>query len=77
MTHLVQDGVMVLVVGVFVEVQLDDVFELQGLPRDGVLPELLDIWYNVCDVVHSAISCTSLHTTTFTVRAISCSGNHL
>lgn len=62
MAYLMQDGVMVLVVGILVEVQLDDVFELQGLPRHRMLLELLDIWYNVCDVVYSAVSCASLHT---------------
>lgn len=58
--HLMQDGVMILIVSVLVEVQLDDVPQLQRLPTDRMLLELLDVWDNVCDVVHSAVGCASL-----------------
>lgn len=60
-TDLVQDGVMVFIVGILMEVQLNDVSQLQRLPRDRMLFELLDVWHNVCDVIHCAISSASLH----------------
>ena len=52
---------MIFIVSILVEMQLDDVFQLQRLPRDRVLLELLDIRYNVCNVIDSAISCARLH----------------
>ena len=58
--HLVQDRIMILIVSVFVEMQLDDVLQLQRLPRNRMLLEFLNVWYNVCDVVHSAISSACL-----------------
>ena len=59
-----QDGVVVLIVSIFMKMQLDDVPELQRLPTDRMLLELLNIWDDVCDVVHSAISCASLQNRT-------------
>ena len=61
-TDLVQDGVVIFIVGVLVKVQLNDVSQLKGLARDRMLFELLDVGHNVCDVVHCAISSASLHT---------------
>ncbi len=51
---------MILIVSVFVEMQLNDVLQLQRLPRNRMLLELLNVWYNVCDVVHCAISSACL-----------------
>lgn len=58
---LVQDGVMVLVVCILVEVQLNDVPQQQRFPGDRMPLELLDIWHNVGDVIHCAVGCASLH----------------
>ena len=52
---------MVLVIGILVEMQLNDVSQLQRLPRDRMLLELLDVGHNVCNVIHCAISGASLH----------------
>lgn len=50
-----KNGIVVLVVSIFVEMQLDDILELQWLARDRMLPELLYIGYNVCDIVYGAV----------------------
>ncbi len=62
--YLMQNWVMVFIVSILVEMQLNDVFQLQRLPRHWMLLELLDVWYNVCDVIYSAICCTGLHAQT-------------
>ena len=61
-TDLVQDRVVIFIVGILVEMQLDDVSQLQRLSRDRMLLELLDVGHNVCDVIHCAVSCARLHT---------------
>ena len=53
--HLVQDGALVLAVGVLVEVELEEVLQGQGLARDGVLAVLLDVRHGVHDVHHGAV----------------------
>jgi hypothetical protein len=63
---------MILIVSIFVEMQLNDVLQLQRLPRNGMLLELLNIWYNVCDVVHCAISCACLQKGAASVRQSQC-----
>ena len=59
---------MIFIVGVFVEMQLNNVLQLQRLPRNRMLLELLNIWYNVCDVIHSAISSACLQKGAGSVR---------
>ncbi len=59
---------MILIVSIFVKMQLNDVFQLQRLSRDRMLLKFLNIWYNVCDVVHSAISCACLQKDAASVR---------
>ena len=46
---------MVLSISILVEMQLNDVLQLQGLAGHWVLSELLDVWYNVGDIIHSAV----------------------
>ena len=46
---------MVLAIGILVEMQLNDVLQLQGLTRHWVFSELLDVWYNVGNIIHSAV----------------------
>ena len=59
---------MIFIVSIFVEMQLNNVLQLQGLPRNGMLLELLNVWYDICDVVHSAISSACLQEDAGSVR---------
>ena len=61
---------MIFIVGILVEMQLNDVPQLQRLPSNRMLLELLDVGHNVCDVIHCAVSCASLHTTMAHMRFI-------
>lgn len=58
-----QYGVMIFIVSILVKTQLNDILQLQRLPRDRMLLEFLNIWYNVCDVIYRAIGCTCLQKT--------------
>ena len=56
---------MVLAISVLVKMKLNDIFQLQRLTRDWMLSELLDVWYDVGDIIHSSICCTCLQRLSF------------
>ena len=48
--RLVEDGAVVLALGILVEVKLDQIARREGLARHGVTAELLQIWHDIHEV---------------------------
>lgn len=60
-THFVEHWAVVLIIGIFVPVELNEVLERQEFPTDWVFMMLLHIRYDVDNVKAGAILCANLY----------------